>query len=77
MTALPSAALNGLPELGTRGQLHLKRRPFARRRLYPDAAAVHLDDLLGDGEPEARAALGPGLPALSQSYTDRPTDRRT
>src|SRR5262249_32261372 len=49
-----------LAELGARGQLQLKRRSFARRRLHPDAAAVHLDDLLGDGEAEARAALGLG-----------------
>src|SRR5262245_3051318 len=26
----------------------------------PDPAPVHLDDLLGDGEPKARAALGLG-----------------
>src|SRR5215471_15375972 len=50
-----------LAELGARGQLQLKRRSFARRRLHPDAAAVHLDDLLGDGEAEARAALGLGV----------------
>jgi len=38
--------------------LHLKRRAFARRRLRPDATAVHLHDLLG--EAEARATLGLG-----------------
>ena len=53
-----------LAELGARGQLQLKRRSFARRRLHPDAAAVHLDDLLGDGEAEARAALGLGVRAV-------------
>src|SRR5262245_13286524 len=61
---LRRAALSGLAELGSRGELHLKRRSFARRRLHPDAAAVHLDDLLGDGEPEARAALGLGKRAV-------------
>ena len=49
-----------LAKFGARGELHLKCRSFARRRHHPDAAAVHLDDLLGDGEPEARAALGLG-----------------
>jgi len=52
--------LVGLPEFGARGKLHLKRRSFARRRYHPDPAAVHLDDLLGDGETEPRAALGFG-----------------
>src|SRR5215468_5623127 len=52
--------LDGLSEFSPRGELHLKRRSFARRRHHPDAAAVHLDDLLGDGEPEPRAALGLG-----------------
>ena len=33
-------------------------------RLDPNAAAVHLDDLLGDGEPEARAALRLGKGAV-------------
>src|SRR5262249_43195160 len=53
-----------LAELGARGQFHLKRRSFAWRRLHPDAPAVHLHDLLGDGEPEARAALGLGKRAV-------------
>src|SRR5262249_13712179 len=44
--------------------LHLKRRSFTGRRDYPDAAAVHLHDLLGDGEPKARAALGLGVGAV-------------
>src|SRR5262245_65539223 len=57
---LPQAALDGLSEFGARGELHLKRRPFARRRHHPNAAPVHLDDLLGDGEPQARAALALG-----------------
>src|SRR5262249_22316500 len=30
-------------------------RALAQRRLHPNAAALHLDDLIGDGEPEARA----------------------
>src|SRR5262245_39787658 len=61
---LPQAALDGLSEFGARGELHLKRRSFARRRYHPDAPAVHLDDLLGDGEAEARAALGLGKRAV-------------
>jgi len=52
--ALPQAALDGLAEFGARRELHLKRRSFARRRHHPDAAAVHLHDLLGDGEAECR-----------------------
>src|SRR5262249_27312327 len=51
-------------ELGARGKLHLKRRTFARRRDHPDTAAMHLDDLLGDGEAEPRAALGLGKGAV-------------
>src|SRR5262249_29724635 len=47
-----------------RGELHLERRAFARRRLHPDAAAVHLHDLLGDGEAETRATLGLGKRAV-------------
>src|SRR5262245_18718783 len=50
-----------LPEFGARGELHLKRRSFARRRHHPDAPAVHLDDLLGDCGPKARATLGLGV----------------
>src|SRR5262245_20103371 len=53
-----------LPILGTDRQLHLKRRAFARRRHHPDPASMHLHDLLGDGEPEARAALGLGKRAI-------------
>src|SRR5262245_46562166 len=53
-----------LAELGACGEFHLKRRSFARRRHHPDAAAMHLDDLLGDGEPEARAALRLGHRAV-------------
>src|SRR5262245_41171118 len=50
----------GLSEFGARGNLHLARRALAYRRLHPDPAPVHLHDLLGDGEPQARAALGLG-----------------
>src|SRR5262245_33646436 len=49
---------------GARGNLHLEGRTLAERRLHPDPAAVHLDDLLGDGEAEARAALGVGKRAV-------------
>src|SRR5262245_66057841 len=61
---LPQAALGGLLEFGARGELHLKRRSFAWRRHHPDASAVHLHDLLGDGETEPRAALGLGQRAV-------------
>src|SRR5262245_62238608 len=61
---LPQAALDGLSEFGARWEFHLKRRSFARRRHHPDAPAVHLHDLLGDGEPEAGAALGLGQRAV-------------
>src|SRR5262245_15875923 len=55
----------GVPaELGARGELHLKLRSFARRRLHPDPPTVHLHDLLGDGETEPRAALGLGKRAV-------------
>src|SRR5215475_13111399 len=55
---LTQAPLDGLLEFGAHGELHLKRRSFARRRHHPEPAPVHLHDLLGDGEPEARAAFG-------------------
>src|SRR5215475_6998851 len=58
--AKPPWSYGGLPKFGTRWELHLKRRPFARRRHHPDAAPMHLHDLLRDGEAEARAALGLG-----------------
>src|SRR5262249_11364925 len=57
---LAHAPWRGLSELGARGEFHLKRRAFARRRLHPDPAPVHFHDLFGDGEAEARAALGLG-----------------
>src|SRR5262249_19533086 len=59
-----ASSYGGLPEFGARGEFHLKRRSFARCRLHPNAAAVHLDDLLGDGEAQARAALGLGQRAV-------------
>jgi hypothetical protein len=49
-----------LLKFGARGYLHLERRSLAYRRLDPNAAAVHLNDLLGDGEPEASATSGLG-----------------
>jgi hypothetical protein len=53
-----------LPQFGARGNLHLERRALAQCRLHPDAAAVHLDDLLGDGQPQTCAALGLGIGAV-------------
>src|SRR5262249_54561042 len=65
----------GVPaQFGARGQFHLERRSFAQRRHHPDAAAVHLDDLLGDGEPEACAALGLGKRAVDlMEFIEDPT----
>src|SRR5262249_26147061 len=56
--------LDWLAGLGARGDLHLKGRSFARWRNHPDAAAVHLNNLLGNGEAKARAALGLGVGAV-------------
>src|SRR5262245_60503893 len=53
-----------LAELSASRQLHLEGRALAECRLHPNAAAMHLDDLLGDGEPEARATLGLGKRAV-------------
>src|SRR5262245_43068714 len=47
-----------LLEFGTCGELHLEGRALSERRFDPNTAAVHLDDLLGDGEPKASPALG-------------------
>src|SRR5215475_11048484 len=51
----------GLSEFGARGNLHLERRALPYRRLDPDTTTMHLNDLLGDGEPETRTALGLGV----------------
>src|SRR5215510_1482492 len=56
--------LDWLAELGARGDLHLKRGSPSRHRLHPNAPAVHLDDLLGDGEAQTGAALGLGKRAV-------------
>src|SRR5262245_59566926 len=61
---LAHAPWGGLAEFSARGKLHLKRRSFAWRRHHPDAAAMHLDNLLGDGEAESRAAFGLGHRAV-------------
>jgi hypothetical protein len=39
----------------------MKDRSSTQRRLDPDAPAVHLHDLLGDGETETGAALCLGI----------------
>jgi hypothetical protein len=46
------------------GNLHLERRALTQVRLDPDAAAVHLDNLLSDGKAETSAALGLGKRAV-------------
>src|SRR5262249_10063115 len=53
-----------LLKLSAGRQLHLEGRALAERRLHPNAAAVHFDDLLGDGEAKAGAALGLGVRAV-------------
>src|SRR5262245_61543574 len=40
------------------GKRETKGRTFAQPGLRPDPAAVHLDDLLTDREPNARAGIG-------------------
>ena len=65
-----------LPEFGTRGEFHLKRRAFARRRLHPDAAAMHLHDLFGNGEAKTGATLCLGKGAVdlvSSPRSGKPT----
>src|SRR5262249_8996480 len=49
-----------LPKFGARGNLHLERRALANRRFDPNAPAVHLDDLLRNGEAKAGTTLGFG-----------------
>src|SRR5262249_31729807 len=46
-----------------------KRRTLPRLRLDPDLAAVHLDDALGYGKPQAGAALlaGDGIVCLAET----------
>ena len=50
--------------LGANRKLNTEGRPLAQRRFDPDTAAVHLDNLLGDGEAKARPALGLGVGAV-------------
>jgi hypothetical protein len=54
----------GSPGGGARGNLHLEGRTLAQGRLDPNATAVHLHNLLGDGEPQTGAALGLGVGAV-------------
>src|SRR6478752_6216325 len=44
--------------------MHAEGSSLAERRFDPDAAAMHLDDLLGDRKPEAGPALGLGVGAV-------------
>src|SRR5262245_60181637 len=53
-----------IAKLGADRQLHLKGRAFAERRFHPDAPTMHLHDLFGDGEAQARAALRLGVRAV-------------
>src|SRR5215471_3553179 len=61
-----------LAKFRARGELHLEGRPLTVRGFDPDAVAVHLHDLLGDGEPEASTALslGVGIVDLMQLLED-------
>jgi hypothetical protein len=43
----------------------LEGRALAQGRLDPDASAVHLNDLLGDGKPEASVAFGLGVGTIN------------
>jgi len=56
--------MDGSPEFGASRELHLEDRTLPKRRFDPNAAAVHLDDLLGNRESEAGAALGLGKRAV-------------
>src|SRR5262245_1193877 len=84
-TALPqskAAALLGRHEFHGRARLqrsgrrcrqeHGERRAPLRLRLYPDAAAVMLDDAARDGEAEPAARRPPGVavPGLGELLED-------
>src|SRR5262249_14718019 len=53
-----------LLKLGASGELHLEGRALTQGRFDPDAATVHLNDLLGNCETETSAALGLGVGAV-------------
>src|SRR5262249_23143373 len=59
-----ACSCHGLAVFGDDGQLHLEGCTLAEPGLDPDAPAVHLHDLLGDGEAEAGAAFGLGVGAV-------------
>src|SRR5262249_15556658 len=59
-----ACSLGELLKFGARGNLHLEHRAPAYRRLNPDATTMHLNDLLGDGEPETSATSGLGERAV-------------
>src|SRR5262249_27682786 len=54
-------SLNWLSGGGSNRQFHMESRALAQHGLHPDAAAVHLDDLLGNGEAKASTALSLGI----------------
>ena len=56
--------VDALLACGADRQLHLERRAFAHRRFHPDATAMHLYDLLGDGKAEPGPAFGLGVGAV-------------
>ena len=53
-----------LQKFGANWKLYLEGCALAQRRINPDATTVHLDDLLGDGEPETGPAFGFGVGAV-------------
>src|SRR5262249_48185516 len=53
-----------LMEHGAGRKLHLEGRALAERRLHPNAAPVHLNDLFGDSETQTGATLGLGIGAV-------------
>ena len=52
------------PKFGARGKLYLEGRALPEYRFDPNAATMHLHDLLGDREPEPSATSGLGQRAV-------------
>src|SRR5437899_1147670 len=66
-----SSSSSRLRSFHSQGNLEGERRPLPELALDPDAAAVHLDELLGDAQPEStpaelRGDRRVGLPKLAE-----------
>ncbi len=63
---VPRPGLDLLAELGLQGQLddEMEDAALVQFALHPDAPAHQLDELGGDGQPEARPAVHPGRRAV-------------